>query len=278
MSGGIAPPLNLGTRWRWVVSFTPRQVYPGKKPPVPTGQEAGWAPEPFLTLRGSERSLAPGGNWTQGVRPVARRYTNWAIPTPWLITMSYSLIMGSEGHIFLVRNGTRGLLYMVNWEGSGPWSRALVKLTVSQIVKRPSAFHGTPSFIAWHKSPPLDLSQMNPVHTLISGFFKIRLNIILSLHLCLPNGLFLSGFPTECLYALFVSREWVSIQGLFNDTKEYYSNKIINVWFLSDSLVKTCQLHHWMRVRLQGKKWPSRYSHGRAKESTPNSPSRLEFG
>jgi hypothetical protein len=47
----LAVPLliiNLGTRWGWVVSITPRQRFPpGKVPPVPIEQEAGWAPEPF---------------------------------------------------------------------------------------------------------------------------------------------------------------------------------------------------------------------------------------
>jgi hypothetical protein len=33
-SGGVAPHiLNLGTRWRWVVSFTPRLLYPQRKSP-----------------------------------------------------------------------------------------------------------------------------------------------------------------------------------------------------------------------------------------------------
>jgi len=33
-SGGIAPLiLDLGTRWRWVVSFTPRPLYPQEKSP-----------------------------------------------------------------------------------------------------------------------------------------------------------------------------------------------------------------------------------------------------
>jgi hypothetical protein len=63
-SGCIDPHfLDLGTSWRWVVSFTPRPLsHPGKEPPpVPIGKEAGWAPEPvwatwrqFLTLPGLE--------------------------------------------------------------------------------------------------------------------------------------------------------------------------------------------------------------------------------
>jgi hypothetical protein len=32
-SGGIAPRINFGARWRWVVSFTPRPLHSrGKKP------------------------------------------------------------------------------------------------------------------------------------------------------------------------------------------------------------------------------------------------------
>jgi len=34
-SGGTAPRiLNLGTRWRWMASFTPRPLYPWKKSPL----------------------------------------------------------------------------------------------------------------------------------------------------------------------------------------------------------------------------------------------------
>jgi hypothetical protein len=32
--GGIAPRINLGTRWRWVLNFTPRPLYPAVKTPV----------------------------------------------------------------------------------------------------------------------------------------------------------------------------------------------------------------------------------------------------
>jgi len=49
-SGGIAPLiLDLGTRWRWAVSFTARPLYPRERALVLIGQEAGWAPEPFWT-------------------------------------------------------------------------------------------------------------------------------------------------------------------------------------------------------------------------------------
>jgi hypothetical protein len=43
----------------------PAALYPpGKGPPVPIVQEAGWAPEPVRTQRLEEKSFAPAGNRT----------------------------------------------------------------------------------------------------------------------------------------------------------------------------------------------------------------------
>jgi hypothetical protein len=41
---------------------------PGEGAPVPTGQEAGWAPEPVWTQTIEEKSFAPAGDRT----PIAR--------------------------------------------------------------------------------------------------------------------------------------------------------------------------------------------------------------
>jgi hypothetical protein len=41
---------------------------PGKRPPVPIVQEAGWAPEPVWTQRVQEKYFAPAGDGT----PIAR--------------------------------------------------------------------------------------------------------------------------------------------------------------------------------------------------------------
>jgi hypothetical protein len=39
--------------------YAPAALFPpGKRPPVPIGQEAGWAPEPVWTHRPEEKSLA----------------------------------------------------------------------------------------------------------------------------------------------------------------------------------------------------------------------------
>jgi hypothetical protein len=84
----------LCTRWRWVVSITPRpHFYPrGKDPPVPTGQEAGWAPEPVWTQKAREKILCPhrGSNPDRPViQPVVRHYTAWTNPAPCAISTTW---------------------------------------------------------------------------------------------------------------------------------------------------------------------------------------------
>jgi hypothetical protein len=49
-------------------SLPGRALPPGKGPPVPIVQEAGWAPEPVWTQRLEEKSSAPAGDGT----PIAR--------------------------------------------------------------------------------------------------------------------------------------------------------------------------------------------------------------
>jgi hypothetical protein len=58
---------------------------PGKGPPVPIIQEAGWAPEPVWTQRLEEKSFVPAGDRNPDrpvVQPVVRHYTAWATPAP----------------------------------------------------------------------------------------------------------------------------------------------------------------------------------------------------
>jgi hypothetical protein len=48
-----------------MVSVTPRpRLTPGKGPPVPIVQEAGWAPEPVWTQGLEEKSFGPAGDRT----------------------------------------------------------------------------------------------------------------------------------------------------------------------------------------------------------------------
>jgi hypothetical protein len=48
---------------------------PGKGPPAPIVQEAGWAPEPVWTQRIEEKSFAPAGDRTPIARTPARSQT-----------------------------------------------------------------------------------------------------------------------------------------------------------------------------------------------------------
>jgi hypothetical protein len=54
----------------WLASHPGRVLPPGKGPPVPIGQEAGWAPEPVWTQRLEEKSPLPGIEPRSPGRPV----------------------------------------------------------------------------------------------------------------------------------------------------------------------------------------------------------------
>jgi hypothetical protein len=66
----------------WSASRPGRALPPGKEPPVPIGQEAGWAAEAVWTQRLEEKSSAPVGDRTPVVQSVVRYCTDWATPAP----------------------------------------------------------------------------------------------------------------------------------------------------------------------------------------------------
>jgi hypothetical protein len=73
--------LDLGSSWRWVVSFTSLPLYPrGKKPRYPLdGRQGG--PQSQSGRYGEVKILGPTGTrtWTPSVvQPVASRYADWA--------------------------------------------------------------------------------------------------------------------------------------------------------------------------------------------------------
>jgi hypothetical protein len=69
--------LNLGTRWRSVVSFTDWLIYPLESTPLPIEWKAGWARESVWTLWRREKSVASTGFRTPD-RPAR---SSIAIPT-----------------------------------------------------------------------------------------------------------------------------------------------------------------------------------------------------
>jgi hypothetical protein len=60
----------------WSASRPGRALAPGEEPPVPTVQEAGWAPEPVWTQRLEEKSSAAVGDRTAAVQSVVRHCTD----------------------------------------------------------------------------------------------------------------------------------------------------------------------------------------------------------
>jgi hypothetical protein len=61
-SGRITPlTFNLGTRWRYLVSFTSDPLYLQAESPVLIEYEAGWASESVWTVWSEEKSLPPAG-------------------------------------------------------------------------------------------------------------------------------------------------------------------------------------------------------------------------
>jgi hypothetical protein len=78
--GGIAPTQSrLGTRWgEWSASRPGRALAPGKGPPVPIVQEAGWVPEPVWTqARGNILLPLPGKEPRLPGRPVRSQTLYW---------------------------------------------------------------------------------------------------------------------------------------------------------------------------------------------------------
>jgi hypothetical protein len=94
--------LDLGTRWGWVVSVTPRPRFTsGKRLPEPIGQEAGWASELVRTRRLEEKSFVSDGDRIPVVQIVVRVY--------WLSYPIYKyLTVKTEWQTLLIQNPSYG--------------------------------------------------------------------------------------------------------------------------------------------------------------------------
>jgi hypothetical protein len=66
-----------------------RALPPGKEPPIPIGQEAGWPPDPVWMQRLEKKSSASVWDRTPGGQSVVRCYTDWATPAPTLQCTSF---------------------------------------------------------------------------------------------------------------------------------------------------------------------------------------------
>jgi hypothetical protein len=68
-----------------------RALLPGKGPPVPIVQEAGWAPEPVWTQRLEEKSSASVGDRNPVVMSVISHCTDWATAAIYLFIFISSI-------------------------------------------------------------------------------------------------------------------------------------------------------------------------------------------
>jgi hypothetical protein len=89
--GGSTAPLilDLGTRWRWVVSFTPLPRYPQRKSPWYTLDRGLGGPQRHSGHGGEEKNSQDrreSNPRTPIVQPAAQRYTDWTITAPMVIT------------------------------------------------------------------------------------------------------------------------------------------------------------------------------------------------
>jgi hypothetical protein len=143
-SGCIDPHfLDLGTSWRWVVSFKPLPLYTrGNSPSVPIGQEAGWAPEPVWTMWRRE-NFCPhrDSNFHPSVvQPVASLYTDWA-------TEDYEHFFYYLSRISLLQNSLTWwsrILFGVSLPQTGglPWLSPVYPPRNHRNVPLPCATHG----------------------------------------------------------------------------------------------------------------------------------------
>jgi hypothetical protein len=106
-SGCIDPHfLDLGTSWRWVAKFTPRQLHTqGIEPPVRIWYEIGWTSEPVWAIWRGENPwpYRDSNSDPSVVQPVASRYTEYAIPDPrrnMHVCQKYRRVGETEGELW----------------------------------------------------------------------------------------------------------------------------------------------------------------------------------
>jgi hypothetical protein len=109
--------LDLGTRWKWMISFTPRPLYSqGKSPLYPLDRRLGGSQSRYGRCRIKTNLLRKLGIETRAIQPVARRYTDWAITAPLeLNIILVSSVTDSGWHIIQIieESSLKALVYNI---------------------------------------------------------------------------------------------------------------------------------------------------------------------
>jgi hypothetical protein len=162
-SGGLTTRiLDLGTTWRWVVTFTRRSLYPQRKSPWYLLDRRLSGPQSWSGRGGEEKNSQP----LPGLEP--------PIIQPMAIPLSYP---GFNNNLLIYL-----LTYLLTYyllHGTGYYLKSWLSLSLSKNISlslwNPKVHHRV------HKSPSLDpiVSQPNPVRPIDPYLPKVHFNVIL---------------------------------------------------------------------------------------------------
>jgi hypothetical protein len=110
-------PIDLGTRWSLVVSFTTRPLYLQGKSPSYLLDRMLCGHQSRSGRRGEEKSFAPVGNGTRTVQPIASLYR----PTDWSIEFSFEM----RGETHVGRHTKCLLFYRMIWLLRPVWLKCI---------------------------------------------------------------------------------------------------------------------------------------------------------
>jgi hypothetical protein len=165
--------LNLGTRWGWVVSITPRPRFtPGERTPG-THWTGGWVdPRAGLDAESRRKIFCP----FRGLQIVGSKNI-WGCGCLKWHTFTYGREVNQSTYCVQISDVESYLFELTTW------SRVLEKLIVAQLVKKFPAFCGR-RFITVFTPPPPPvpvLSHKNPIHTLQPYFLRTLSDIFPSM-------------------------------------------------------------------------------------------------
>jgi hypothetical protein len=131
----------------WSASRPGRALPPGKEPPVPTVQEAGWAPEPVWTQRLEKKSSASVGDPTPAVQSVVRHCTAWATLFSYKIQniFAFSRWLGEDVSVCL--RGCDAVVYTHNGMQEEPINLCSTLKVKDQISKQHNTTDGIKGLI-----------------------------------------------------------------------------------------------------------------------------------
>jgi hypothetical protein len=133
--------LNLGNKWRWIVSFKSLSVYPQtKETPLPDEQETVWASVSVWTFCRRTKSFSPTENRKKEFSVVRTSRSQVTIPTEpprcMMLPRLYKFLSLFSPDTFDTTN-TEPHIYVI------PCTRVLQQLTGSQPVKKFPSLYGT---------------------------------------------------------------------------------------------------------------------------------------